>query len=105
MSIKSHEPFDERKYTPLQRMRRSDLRAMAKEYNIDLDLEGKKEEMLPIMELAQKRGVFEKPPVPKAPKEYKVEHLGVAFGWCVLDGDNIVSRKFKSKEEAQESLG
>jgi hypothetical protein len=105
MSIQESKMFDERKYSPLESRRRKELRGLAKEYGLDVDLEGKKEDMLPILEQAHKRGVFKAPPVPIKPKEYDVQHLGVAFSWCVLDGDKIVRKGYKSKEEAQGSIG
>lgn len=107
MSIVEHKPFDERKYTPLEQFRRSELRAMAKKWCVDVDLEGKKSEMLPIMELAKSRGVFDRPPPvvePPKPKEYTVTHLGVAFKWCVMDGDTIHEKGFDSKNEALASV-
>ena len=107
MGITQRKSFDERKYTPLELLRHSELRCMAKEYFIDVDLDGKKSDMLPIMEQAKKRGVFDRPPplieVP-APKEYAVEHLGVKFGWCVLDGDSIHQSGFHTKDEALASI-
>lgn len=107
MGIVEHRPFDDRKYTPLEHFRRSELRKMAKEYSIDVDLEGKKEDMLPILEQAKKRGVFDRPPPviePPKPPEYTAEHLGVKFGWCLLDGDKIIKQGLKSKEEALASI-
>lgn len=107
MAIVEHRAFDERKYTPLEQCRRSELRKMAKDYSIDVDLDGKKEDIIPILEQAKKRGVFDRPPPviePSRPKEYQVVHLGVAFKWCVMDGDNIHARGFDSKDEALASL-
>ncbi len=107
MGITQNVPFDERKYTSFERERRSTIRALAKKFSVDVDLEGKKEDMLPIMEQARKRGVFDRdPPViePPKPPEYDVEHMGVKRKWCVLDGDNIHQSGYDSKDEALASI-
>ena len=99
--------FDERaeRQTPVEKMRRSELYALAKKYHIDINPRKPKSKIMPAMLSAQDDGIFNRPPVepePPARTEFSIEHMGVKRKWCVLNNDNIAKFGFESKEAAED---
>ena len=114
--------------TPLQRLRRFEMVKVAKAYNIRYKEGSRKDKMVVVMQDAMDEGVFametliSKAPFPHfitgqpdprlgTPEVTKVDtpvsdepfvsmHLGMAMKWCVMQGDKIIHKGLKNKEEA-----